>query len=344
MSGDILQDLVAFGLTQTEAKVYVALLSFKEATINMLSHSTGLHVSQLYGILEKLEQKGFVIEQPGRPKVYRAVEPNIVLNRVLRDLSKRKERIVEELLRVKRNAFTTSVPPLWVIKGKKNILGTARDLVREAEIDILLSANHPLFNKLFEQLMRARDKGIQIFILLFPREIPKLTISKATKAGRVRLGRRSDFILIADSSSCVYIQHSLLDVLDLRGYAVLTEEPSLVDLFMHNFINRWAISKPINDELDIKSLPCTYTCHRLALSDIKWLMDRGYTVHVEVDGYETKSRRRRKIRGVARNVTMNPEDGMYNVLIETETGEKIEAGGIDAYIEEIAARTIKIWV
>ncbi len=341
---DILSDLEAFGLTRTEAKAYVTLLSFEEATISMLAHSMGLHVPQLYGILEKLEQKGFVVEQPGRPRVYRAVEPDVVLTRVIRDMSKRRRKLIKELSEVRRNIHQLTVPPIWVIRSRKNISDTVKDIIEKAEIDILLSTNHLLFNNLLEQLSRARERGVQIFILLFPREVPESLVGKAVSIGRVRLGRRSDFILIADSSSCIYVQHALFSTLNLKGYAILTEEPSLVDLFMHNFINRWDISRPINDALKLDTLPRTYTCHRLALKDIKWLIDRGYTVHLEVNGYETRRGRRRKIVGIAKEVVIDSEDGMYNVLIETEDGKLLRAGGIDAYIEEIAARTIKIWV
>jgi|GEM_PF-4453932 len=342
LENSILEDLEAFGLTRVEAKAYVTLLSFEEATISMLARSMGLHVPQLYGILEKLEQKGFVIEHPGRPRVYRAVKPQQVINRILQDAIRRSKRLIEELYEIKKRAHKLTVPPIWVIKGGKNIANTAKDIVERAEVDILLCTNHILFNSFLKPLGRARERGVQVFISLFPLKVPGYSIKKAAKIGRVRLGRRGDFILIADSSVCLYVQHALFSVLNVKGYALLTEEPSLVDLFMHNFINRWTSSQSVNDYLDLKELPRTYTCHRLALIDIEHLLENGYKVQVEIDGYNTKNGSRCKVMGIARGIVMDSEEGIYNVLVETKNKKLIRAGGIDAYLEDLAARTIKI--
>jgi len=339
---NILEDLEAFGLTRVEAKAYVTLLSFEEATISMLARSMGLHVPQLYGILEKLEQKGFVIEQPGRPRVYRAVEPQRVLNRILQDTIRRSKRLIKGLSEIKKRAHKLIVPPIWVIKGGRNIADTAKDIVERAEVDILLCTNHILLNSLLKSLDRARERGVQIFISLFPLKVPRYLIREAAKIGRVRLSRRGDFILITDSSICLYVQHALFSILNVKGYALLTEEPSLVDLFMHNFINRWTSSQSVNDYLDLKELPRTYTCHRLALIDIKHLLENGYKVQVEIDGYNTKNGSRCRVMGIVKEIVMDLEEGIYNVLVETKNKKLIRAGGIDAYLEDLAARTIKI--
>ncbi|RLE63076.1 MAG: hypothetical protein DRJ38_08420 [Thermoprotei archaeon] len=339
---EILEDLEAFGLTRVEARTYVTLLSFEGATIGMLARSMGLHVPQLYGILEKLERKGFVVEQPGRPRVYRAVEPRLVLNRILQDTLKRSKRIIKRLSEIKKRAYRLIVPPIWVIKGGRNIADTAKDIIERAEIDILLSTNHFLLNNLLKPLNKAKERGVQIFVSLFPLKISDNLVEKAVKIGRVRLSKRGDFILIADSSTCLYVQHALFSVLNIKGYALLTEEPSLIDLFMHNFINRWTSSQSINDELSLKEFPKTYTCHRLALMDIKRLLESGYKVRVEINGYDTKKGSKHKVVGIAKEIVMDPEEGIYNILVETKKGKSVRAGGIDAYLEDLAARTITI--
>jgi len=337
----VLEDLEAFGLTSLEAKTYVTLLTFGEATISMLARSMGLHAAQLYGTLEKLVQKGFVIEQPGRPKVYRAVPPRSALNRVIRDLIERKKRLVSVLSDLLRHQSKLTTPPIWLVKGDRNILETMQELIEGAKTDVLLSIRHQLLPGVLQSLKSAREKGVEVFILLSPRDVPANVLKNATEAGRVRLGRHGDLVLITDMSKCLYIQHAMLSSAGLRNYALLTEEPSLVDLFMHNFERQWSIAKPINDYPDPKK-PHTYTCHRLALADIKALLQQGYEVYAEVEGIKPKTREKCRVEGRVLEVTMDQEEGIYNFLLETKEGAKLRVGGFDAYIEDVAAYVIKI--
>ncbi|RLE68370.1 MAG: hypothetical protein DRJ43_05700 [Thermoprotei archaeon] len=339
----VLEDLEAFGLTSLEAKTYITLLSFREATITMLARSMGLHAAQLYGILEKLVQKGFVVEQPGRPKVYRAVMPRTALDRIIRDLAERRDRIVNALSGIAKRPMSLTTPPIWLVKGHRNIVETMQDLIDRAKVDILLSISHTLLPSLFTSLREARSRGVEIFVLLFPPSVPRNLLSKVTGIGRVRLGRRGDLVLITDMAKCLYIQHAMLSSMGLKSYALLTGELSLVDLFMHNFIRQWSTARPINDFPTVNS-PHRYTCHRLALLVIDWLMQKGFEVHAEVEGVRTRSLEECRITGKIREVVMDLEEGIYNFLLETEDGSLVRIGGIDAYLEDVAAHTIKIWV
>lgn len=111
---------------------------------------------------------------------------------------------------------------------------------------------------------------------------------------------------------------------------------------MHNFINRWFSSKPVNDYISPESLPSSYTCHRLALTDIKWLINKGHNVVVEVRGEDTKKKKERVVVGVVKEVVMDAEEGRYNMLVESKEG-LVRVGGVDAYAEDVAAKTIKVW-
>ena len=337
----LLEDLEAFGLTGVEAKTYIKLLSFGEATITMLARSMGLHAAQLYGTLEKLVQKGFVIEQPGRPKVYRAVEPDVALDRVLRDLSERKERLTRALSKIASQAPKLATPPIWLVRGRRNVVETMQDLIDNAEIDILLSTDHSLLPSLVGNLEKAQSRGVETYILIFSPGAPRDLLERVMRLGRVRVGRKGDFILITDMDKCLYIQHAVLSSGEAGGYALLTSELSLVDLFMHNFIRQWNIARPLKDSPDV-SAPHRYTCHRLALADIEHLLKEGYAVEVVVEGVLTKEQRRCEVKGRVREVTIDPEEGIYNFLVETDDGLLLRVGGADAYVEDVAARVIEV--
>lgn len=52
--------LTEIGFTTTEAKVYMALLGLRKATVNTISEKTGIYRKNIYDALEKLAKKGFV--------------------------------------------------------------------------------------------------------------------------------------------------------------------------------------------------------------------------------------------------------------------------------------------
>lgn len=67
MFESFLQEL---GLSEKEAKVYLALLQFDRSTINELAKKTGVNRTTVYPVLETLEKKGLVSEVNEEKKTY----------------------------------------------------------------------------------------------------------------------------------------------------------------------------------------------------------------------------------------------------------------------------------
>ncbi|MFQ6009743.1 MAG: helix-turn-helix domain-containing protein [Candidatus Aenigmatarchaeota archaeon] len=63
------------GLTNLEADVCVKLLEMKQTRVTKLARKTGVTRTQLYPLLEKLLEKGFVKRIEDRPTIYSVVEP-----------------------------------------------------------------------------------------------------------------------------------------------------------------------------------------------------------------------------------------------------------------------------
>jgi sugar-specific transcriptional regulator TrmB len=89
------------GLTSLEAKVCIKLLQVDKAKVASLAKQTGVTRTQLYPLLEKLVEKGFVRAENGRPATYSVLEPAELVG--LLEQWKRKELAllseVEKLLR-----------------------------------------------------------------------------------------------------------------------------------------------------------------------------------------------------------------------------------------------------
>jgi len=64
---DILESLIALGLKENEAKIYLAVLKIGQATVGQVADSTDVQRTFIYDILEELQDKGLIsqIEEKG---------------------------------------------------------------------------------------------------------------------------------------------------------------------------------------------------------------------------------------------------------------------------------------
>lgn len=62
------------GMTKLEAKVYVKLLELEQAKVGELAKATKVSREQLYPLLEKLVERGFLKKTNGRPAIYHVLK------------------------------------------------------------------------------------------------------------------------------------------------------------------------------------------------------------------------------------------------------------------------------
>ena len=67
--------LKALGLTGLEANVYLKLLEFRRSGVTKLAEAVKITRTQLYPLLEKLIEKGYVTKVDHNPAVYSVTEP-----------------------------------------------------------------------------------------------------------------------------------------------------------------------------------------------------------------------------------------------------------------------------
>ncbi len=75
-----------FKLNIYEVKIWTALLSRGIASAGELADISGVPRSRCYDVLESLEKKGFIIMKIGKPIKYLAVQPDIILERVKKNI------------------------------------------------------------------------------------------------------------------------------------------------------------------------------------------------------------------------------------------------------------------
>ena len=76
MSDILLKQLVNFGLSEKEAKIYLALLELEMATVFEVAKQSGINRSSAYVVLEGLKKKGLVgISDDKKVRRYIAASP-----------------------------------------------------------------------------------------------------------------------------------------------------------------------------------------------------------------------------------------------------------------------------
>ncbi|MCF7912974.1 MAG: hypothetical protein K9M99_10630 [Candidatus Cloacimonetes bacterium] len=82
-------DLVKIGLTEIEARTYIALLDHYKLSAKELSQITGIFRTQIYDVLKNLIKKGLCTEVFNKVKTYVPVDPEFALEGMIADLSLR---------------------------------------------------------------------------------------------------------------------------------------------------------------------------------------------------------------------------------------------------------------
>jgi len=104
------RDLQNLGLSQREAKVYVALLALGSTTVGPISNKTTISSPKIYPTLQKLQEKGLVSHIiVSKTKYFQALSPNNLLRTI-----KEKEAL-----------FTELVPQLEALQFLQNTIPTA---------------------------------------------------------------------------------------------------------------------------------------------------------------------------------------------------------------------------
>ena len=199
MDSDTLYLLRRMGLNQYESKVYFSLLKAGPTSASEIGSLAEIPRPRTYDVLDKLEKKGFITVQPGRPTRFKAIELDEVvkslkskkeeeLEKAVKEIEEIRDKLAEKIKSTKPEEKVKEENYVWVIKDRKNLHSKIESLIHSAKRNILITSNEPgLKNKLeaFENALRkAHKRGVKIKV-----------VSPSTNAGLTkRLCEFSEFV------------------------------------------------------------------------------------------------------------------------------------------------------
>lgn len=234
------ETIETLGLSNTEAKVYLALLGLKDATANQLSEESGIHRRTVYDALETLVEKGLVTFSIGiNKKTYNAEKPDKFLE-ILEDKKKAFLQALPELLAKIKNAKEEQEAVIY--RGKNGIKNIMEDLIKERKT-VYLFGSGGLFKEFFGDLYSENwfSKAIKKKI-----KIKAIYGKDAKKTIKKYPNQESRFILektSLPSSTIIYGEKVAIIIYSEIPLGILIKSKKAAESYLSYFNSLWELSR-----------------------------------------------------------------------------------------------------
>ena len=225
---DSLSNLVALGLTEYEAKIYLALLKENPANGYQLSKSTGVPRSMVYEALGRLHSRGAVLKSGDeRSTIYRPLPPEQLLERY----DRQHQQLIDDLRGNLSSIFDSQdQDALWSIYGQEAIFSYASQMMARAENEIYLVLEDVALERLRGDIIAACERSVPVGALLTGSgELECDQVSHHPPEESELQGLENMLVVVIDGKECMIAN------LGLDMAATVTTNRNLV-LISHQFV------------------------------------------------------------------------------------------------------------
>jgi len=139
------EKLQRLGLTENEAKAYVAVVRLGSCKVAEIQHITGLHRPEIYRIMPRLVSLKLIEETLDRPKRYRPLDLRGSVAGLTNDATRRAQTIqresgalIAELEKLQVGDRVGVEPQVRIVTGAENIRRNFREMLASAKAEIFL--------------------------------------------------------------------------------------------------------------------------------------------------------------------------------------------------------------
>lgn len=162
---DIIENLMRLGMSQYEARAYVATLVLGEGTIKEISDESKVPRSRAYDVMERLLEKGFVEVGNTNPRCYRANDPAEVFGHILECMERARDEVVKALEAIGSTAERRE-NPIWTIKGEWAIDRKVAELMRLAKREIVIISIRNEYLRRYARNVTLASERIPVTVLM----------------------------------------------------------------------------------------------------------------------------------------------------------------------------------
>ena len=200
-----------FRLNIYEAKIWVALLSRGIASAGELADISGVPRSRCYDVLESLEKKGFILMKIGKPIKYLAVKPDVILDRVKKNIKDDAEELAIQFENIKETdefkeldlLHKTGVQHVDISQISKSIVG--RTSINKQVKDMLLKAKSNIAVTSTQEHLEKNVKSLKSFMQNFAKKSVKVSLYCAANKNIIKKLQNVEHVEYNANSSFVSI-------------------------------------------------------------------------------------------------------------------------------------------
>jgi sugar-specific transcriptional regulator TrmB len=251
MKENLIQGLREFGLSEYEAKTYLALTIHGPLSASSLSDFSKVPQSKIYEVLKSLNSKCLTEFWNGKPLRYKAIEPLFALRKILNQkkmkiegLKEKANNLIKELKPFKEDGFSS-----WSSKGKIACLEKASEMISKArKFGFAITSHFSRYLSLDDAYVSALKKGVKIKML------GTSILSKDKKAraswylrhgAEIRilpLDSQITMGIVDNNEVCIRVDNNSLD-----SDVIWSNNPALVNIFKTYFKELWIRAKKFKE-------------------------------------------------------------------------------------------------
>ncbi|WP_408959931.1 TrmB family transcriptional regulator [Natrinema sp. 74] len=157
--------LEELGLTEYEARCFVALTRISKGTAKEISQVADVPRSRVYDTIERLDRKGLVSVQQTEPREYKAVSVETACRRIREDYDSRIN-AAENALGQLEEPDSPDDEGMWAITQREHVTERVVTFLEEAEdtVHYLVPATEVADREILAALESAADRGVDVCI------------------------------------------------------------------------------------------------------------------------------------------------------------------------------------
>ena len=327
---EIIEKLQKFGLTKYESLAYITLLKLGPSKATDITKESGIPHTRVYDVLSSLHRKGFVDIMHGTPRLYKPVNPEVVLEKIKEDLITDIEELKKAFLELYKSVHGEELPEIWTIHGFDNTLERAEYIIRTAKYEVLINTPFEFLSLLKEEIKKRKDV---IFVIISnfeeaPEWLKRDNIILARSGGAPWL--MASWI-IGDIDYALFFGALPRDRRKEKFYSFWAKSAKLIQNYMHWFytiyLDNSTIIKPINYGKLKKPLQLVNIRTLITL-----LKQANLPREVEVIGRLVENKEAVTLRGKVMEFEYTP---LTASIVVDDGKRKWKIGGLGSYFEDI---------
>jgi len=251
------------GLTPYESKAYMALLLHGPLSPQGVNQKSGIPRPRTYDVLNSLVGKGLLMEQPGRPTMYAAVDPRVGLEKMMMELERKMRRQLEEKRKIaerlssslsklhdKRREIAVEEEKVWVTRRDSAFIARYCEAIRNTKKEFVVAtpAISPPEKEVLEAVKHVLTKNKSVVVKVVRQITPQWTREELEQYEElIRLGDQVRYLKYNGLRFAVFDKRDTVLVLPPeRGtqLAVWVSLPSLAAILYEYFESLWKKGQP----------------------------------------------------------------------------------------------------